>query len=147
MTTISIASMNCHPYQFILIRLGSDLLFYLAFVRDECVLHVGGHVQAEGKGEMGVHLLLHHGDHVKAVPHGVKCKNIGQGFEASTFLSPYFGAALGAGVHVVAFQHVLHTHLLQTLVEAPHLCHLAPDRVELLRGGAHVPTVKTDHIV
>ena len=35
------------------------------------------------------------------------------------------GSTLGAGVLVVALQHVLHTDLLQALVQTPHLSNLA----------------------
>lgn len=55
-------------------------LFALAFAHQE-VLGVGRHVEAQGEGEVGVDLLLHHRHHVEGVPHGVETQNPWQLFE------------------------------------------------------------------
>ena len=41
----------------------------------EEVLGVGGHVEAQREGEVGVDLLLHHGHHVEGVAHRVEAQD------------------------------------------------------------------------
>lgn len=56
-------------------------LFPVALGHEE-VLSVGGHVEAQGEGEVRVDLLLHHGDHVEGVAHSVEAQDARQLLEA-----------------------------------------------------------------
>lgn len=58
-------------------------LFALYFAHEE-VLGVRRHVEAQGEGEVSVHLLLHHGHHVEGVPHGVEAQDARQFLETSS---------------------------------------------------------------
>ena len=58
--TVSIASVHRHPDQLILGRHLGGALMVTGLAGDQGLLHVGGHVQSEGEGEVGVDLLLHH---------------------------------------------------------------------------------------
>lgn len=42
----------------------------------QVALHVVGHVEAQGKREVGVHFLLHHRHHVEGVPHRVEAQDL-----------------------------------------------------------------------
>lgn len=58
-------------------------LFALSFAHEE-VFGVGRHVEAQGEGEVGVDLLLHHCHHVEGVPHGVETQDPRQLFETGS---------------------------------------------------------------
>ncbi len=58
-------------------------LFALSFAHEE-VLGVGRHVEAQGEGEVGVNLLLHHCHHVEGVSHGVETEDPWQLFETGS---------------------------------------------------------------
>ena len=77
------------------------------------MLHVGGHVEHHGEGEMSVDLFFEHGDHVESVPHGIEGQDFGEFLETGALLCPDFLVALRAGVHVVTFKHVDHSDLSQ----------------------------------
>ena len=56
-------------------------LLALSFAHEE-VLCVGRHVETQGKGEVRVDLLLHHGHHVEGVAHGVEAQDARELLEA-----------------------------------------------------------------
>lgn len=71
-----------HQYT-INVRLGEQklTLFALPFAHEE-ILSVRRHVEAQGEGEVGVDLLLHHGHHVKGVSHCVEAQDARQFLKA-----------------------------------------------------------------
>lgn len=58
-------------------------LFVLSFTHEE-IFGVRCHVEAQGEGEMGVDLLLHHGHHVEGVSHCVEAQDARQFLKAGS---------------------------------------------------------------
>ena len=66
----------------------------LLVARNQVLLHVRGHVQPKGEGEVSVDLLLEHGQHVEGVAHRVEGDDAGQALEAGAFFCANFFLAL-----------------------------------------------------
>lgn len=107
----------------------------------EMFLHVARHVEPQRKGEVCVHLFFEHSYHVEGVPHRVEAENMWQLLKACPFFSSYFLPTLRTSVHVVSFQSIFHSYLVQALIQVAHVCNLTAYGVEFLQSAAHVITV------